>query len=73
MLDRLEQAFASQRALLDDVLDKSRPLGDRNWQIDARPQLTLDIDQQRLTQALIQFVGKSVKHTEIGDTIALGA
>ncbi|RRJ87074.1 HAMP domain-containing protein [Gulosibacter macacae] len=71
--DFLHRAPTPIDELLDDVLDKSRPLGDRDWQIDARPQLTLDVDQQRLTQALIQFVGNSVKHTEVGDTIALGA
>lgn len=59
--------------LVDDVLDKARPLADRRWRIDARPDLTADVDEQRMTQALLQLVSNAVKYTGPNDTVAVGA
>lgn len=59
--------------MLDRVMAKVRPLGDRQWTIETTTASTVLIDEQRVTQALIQLAGNAVKHTQPGNTIALGA
>jgi signal transduction histidine kinase len=59
--------------LVDRVAEKVRPLGDRDWRIDARADVSACLDEQRLTQALVQLAQNAVKHTRPGDTVALGA
>ncbi len=59
--------------LVDEVLDKSRPLAQRTWVLDARADALLAVDPQRLTQALLQLVSNAVRHTGPGDAIAVGA
>ena len=59
--------------LVASVLAKSRPLADRDWRLDAAPDVQVSADEQRLTQALLQLVDNAVKHTDAGDTIAVGA
>lgn len=59
--------------LVDEVLDKARALADRQWRVDARVSATVDLDQQRITQALLQLISNAVKHTEPGDVIAVGS
>lgn len=56
-----------------DVLAKARALGDRRWSLDETASLTADVDEQRLTQALLQLCDNAVKHTAPGDEIALGS
>ncbi|WP_221441031.1 sensor histidine kinase [Jiangella mangrovi] len=58
--------------LVDEVLDKARALDDRQWRVDARVSATVDLDPQRITQALLQLIANAVKFTEPGDTIAVG-
>jgi signal transduction histidine kinase len=60
-------------ALVDDVLDKARPLAERTWVVDARMDEPLTADPQRVTQALLQLVSNAVRHTGTSDTIGLGA
>jgi signal transduction histidine kinase len=55
------------------VLDKCRALGDRDWQLDATAQFLADMDEQRITQALLQLAQNAVKHTKPGDEIAIGS
>ncbi|TDC45356.1 HAMP domain-containing histidine kinase [Jiangella ureilytica] len=59
--------------LVDEVLDKARALADRQWRVDARVSATVDLDPQRITQALLQLISNAVKHTEPGDVIAVGS
>lgn len=59
--------------LVDDVLDKARPLAARAWQVDARPGAVVELDQQRITQALLQLVANAVRFTGDGDVVAIGA
>lgn len=60
-------------ALTVDTLAKARGLGDRTWTLDASASITLPVDEQRLTQALLQLCDNAVKHTGPGDVIALGS
>lgn len=59
--------------LVDDVLDKSRAMGERDWRVDARAEGVAMMDEQRVTQALLQLVSNALKFTEPSDTIAVGS
>ena len=59
--------------LTDRVADKVRGLADRVWLVDARADVEIDVDEQRLTQALVQLAQNAVKHTGAADTVALGS
>jgi two-component system, OmpR family, sensor kinase len=58
---------------LDNVLEKCRALGPRDWVLDEGTAHTAVLDQQRITQALLQLAQNAVKHTDAGDEIGLGA
>lgn len=60
-------------ALLDEVLEKARPLADRDWRIEQRFDGTAQLDPQRITQALLQLIGNAVKHSGEAAVVALGA
>lgn len=59
--------------LVVDVVAKARPLADRRWRVDEVADAVIVADGQRLTQALMQLVANAVRHTQIGDRIAVGA
>ena len=56
-----------------DTLAKARGLGDRTWTLDQTASVTAPVDEQRLTQALLQLCDNAVKHTGTGDEVALGS
>jgi signal transduction histidine kinase len=56
-----------------DTLAKARGLADRTWTLDETASVTVPVDEQRLTQALLQLCDNAVKHTAVGDEIALGS
>lgn len=58
--------------LVFESFSKATALGTRNWVIDATPEAFGIVDEQRLTQALLQLAANSVDHTDTGDTIAFG-
>jgi two-component system, OmpR family, sensor kinase len=59
--------------LTDRVADKMRGLADRQWTIDARAAVVAEVDEQRLTQALLQLAQNAVRHTHAGDVVAVGS
>ncbi|MCW2851711.1 MAG: ATP-binding region, ATPase domain protein [Nocardioides sp.] len=59
--------------LTEDVLAKARGLAERRWLLDATAEVTVRLDGQRLTQALLQLADNAVKHTRPGDVVALGS
>lgn len=59
--------------LTTTVLAKARAMAERDWRLDATAPARLQGDEQRLTQALLQLVDNAVKHTDPGDTIAVGS
>ncbi|MFI7586066.1 sensor histidine kinase [Spongisporangium articulatum] len=72
--DFLRLAPVALGPLTDDVRDKAVALApDRRWSVDARADVELTADAQRLTQALLQLAHNAVKHTAAGQTIALGS
>jgi two-component system, OmpR family, sensor kinase len=56
-----------------DTLAKARALGERQWTLDQTASASADLDEQRLTQALLQLCDNAVKHTGPGDLVALGS
>jgi len=55
------------------VLAKSEALGPRTWVLDEVAHATASLDEQRITQALLQLADNAVKHTDPGDTIGIGS
>jgi signal transduction histidine kinase len=60
-------------ALTDELFDKARGLGARDWQLEARGDALIVADRQRLTQALMGLAQNAVQHTADGDPIWLGS
>jgi len=50
--------------LIEDLVAKARGLGDRDWRHDGAPAVRVDMDQQRITQAVLQLADNAVKHTQ---------
>jgi two-component system, OmpR family, sensor kinase len=71
--DFLQPAEADAGILTDEVLDKVRALGDREWKLDERAEGSVFVDSQRVTQALVQLAKNAVQHTDPGDVIAIGS
>ncbi|MCW2844533.1 MAG: ATP-binding region, ATPase domain protein [Nocardioides sp.] len=59
--------------LTEDVLAKSRGLGDRAWTLDGIVVVKVVADEQRITQAVLQLADNAVKHTGPGDLVAIGS
>jgi two-component system OmpR family sensor kinase len=75
--DFLTLAETDPADLVTAVLAKARALGDRRWLLDPETHATnghpVVVDEQRLTQALLQLADNAVKHTGPGQEIAIGA
>jgi two-component system, OmpR family, sensor kinase len=59
--------------LTDALLAKARGLGDRDWVLDGAGEGILVVDEQRITQAVLQLADNAAKHTGAGDLIAIGS
>lgn len=70
--DFLDPQPAELESLTHMLLAKSRGLAPRLWQLSAVGSGTVVVDQQRITQAMLQLADNAVKHTREGNTIALG-
>jgi signal transduction histidine kinase len=60
-------------ALLENVHRKATALGDRTWVLGELPpvEATARLDDQRITQALLQLCDNAVKHTDPSDLVTL--
>jgi two-component system, OmpR family, sensor kinase len=58
---------------VETLLEKCRALGPRCWVVDDAGAQVAQLDEQRITQAMLQLAQNAVKHTDDGDEIGLGA
>ncbi|MFP3462004.1 HAMP domain-containing sensor histidine kinase [Arthrobacter globiformis] len=70
--DFVTPAWVEADDLLEDVLNRVRVLGERQWHLDAKPGGLIRADRRRLTQALEQLAANAVKHTAESDRISVG-
>jgi two-component system, OmpR family, sensor kinase len=71
--DFLNVQPVSLERLTHTVLAKARGLGDRAWRLDGAGEALVPMDEQRITQAVLQLAHNAVKHTEPGDVVAIGS
>lgn len=60
-------------ALLEEVIDKVRPLAKRDWRFEGTASEPIAADRQRLVQAVMNLVDNAIRATKEHDTIAIGA
>jgi two-component system OmpR family sensor kinase len=70
--DFLAPSSTDLESLTPMLLAKCRGLGPRDWQVASLGSGTVHVDEQRITQAMLQLADNAVKHTGTDDTIALG-
>ena len=71
--DFLTTAPVSLERLTHTLLSKARGLADRAWVLDAAGEAVVTLDEQRVTQAVLQLADNAVKHTVEGDEVAIGS
>ena len=54
------------------LLSKASAMADRRWTLDETAVGVADLDEQRITQAVLNLVDNAVRHTEVGDEIGIG-
>jgi two-component system OmpR family sensor kinase len=59
--------------LTRSLLAKARALGERDWRLDGSGAGTVLLDEQRITQAVLQLADNAVKHTDPGTVVAIGS
>ncbi|WP_086818604.1 ATP-binding protein [Allokutzneria sp. NRRL B-24872] len=59
--------------LTSDIDAKVRALGERRWVLEAMGEGTVRLDEQRVTQAVVQLAQNAVQHTEPGAEIRIGS
>lgn len=60
-------------SLTTTLLDKARGLGERRWVLDGSTGTLAWVDEQRVTQAVLQLAQNAVKHTPPGAEIGIGS
>jgi len=71
--DFLAPAPVSLERLTHTLLAKARGLADRTWVLDEAGEGIVAMDEQRITQAVLQLADNAVKHTGDGDEVAIGS
>ena len=71
--DFLTPAPVSVERLTHTLLSKARVLADRSWVLDGAAEVIATLDEQRVTQAVLQLADNAVKHTVDGDEVAIGS
>lgn len=59
--------------LTEELYQKAKALGERNWQLSDRGSGKIRVDRQKLTQAVMNLVENATQHTRSGDSIVLGS
>jgi two-component system, OmpR family, sensor kinase len=60
-------------AFTDELLAKAKLIADRPWSVDAREEVVVVADEQRLTQAMTNLVRNASEHTPSGTSVAIGS
>ncbi|WP_448630243.1 sensor histidine kinase [Cellulomonas soli] len=71
--DFVRPAATDVGRLTDDVHDKARGLGARRWVVAARADVTVLLDEQRITQAWLQLLANAVRFSAEGTTVRIGS
>ncbi len=56
-----------------EIVDKARPLAERDWVVRPEAIVVADLDRQRITQAWMNLVRNAIQHTSDGDRITVFA
>jgi len=59
--------------MTEEIYLKARGLAERDWRLESKGLSPITVDRQRLTQAVMNLVQNAIRHTQVGDTIALGS
>ena len=57
----------------EELYFKAQAIAKRNWRLESKGLSPVAIDKGRLTQAVMNLVQYAIRHTQEGDTIALGS
>ena len=71
--DFLHRRPVDAAQLTDEIAELARGLGDRRWRLDHLADATVDVDPDRLSQALLQLAQNAVKYSQPGATVTLGS
>ncbi len=59
--------------LTQELYQKAKALGERNWHLTAKARGKIGVDRQKLTEAVMNLVENATQHTQEGDEIVLGS
>jgi signal transduction histidine kinase len=59
--------------LTEELYLKARSLADREWRLESQGLSPINVDRQRLTQAVMNLIQNAIRHTRSQDTITLGS
>lgn len=59
--------------LTEELYLKVRSLANRQWKLESNGLSPIRVDRQRITQAVMNLVQNAIRHTQVGDAIALGS
>ncbi|HLS15943.1 MAG TPA: ATP-binding protein [Beutenbergiaceae bacterium] len=71
--DFIVRATVDVAQLTDETLTKAQQLGQRQWRLDDVAEISLEGDEQRLTQAWLQLASNAVKFSGEDSVIAIGS
>ncbi|GAA2821303.1 sensor histidine kinase [Saccharopolyspora taberi] len=71
--DFVSRAPVSLAELTSDIEAKVRSIADRRWLLDGIGEGEVPLDEQRVTQAMVQLAQNAVQHTEPGSEIRIGS
>ncbi len=71
--DFLTPAAVSVERLTHTLHAKARALADRDWTLESVGEGIAHLDEQRITQAVLQLADNAAKHTADGDRIGIGS
>lgn len=70
--DFLARSTVDAGELVARVHEKASVLADRSWRLEVGSTAEVEVDAQRITQAMLQLASNAVAHTSDGDEIQLG-